>query len=82
MNNQPEDFSMLFHSKKVEDTLHKIFNGYYVTDRERKEGMKSAIDVMASEAKAKTNSETQKQSIDNQANFMKNFIESLREQNF
>lgn len=38
-------------SQKVSDTINKLLFGYYVIDRERKDAMKDALDLMLKDAK-------------------------------
>ncbi len=63
----------------IKETLSKIFSGEYVSTKERKEAMKKAIDIVATEEKAKKSSEKEKLRIDIQANAFKAFIESINE---
>ena len=68
-------------SQKVSDTLNKLLFGYYVTDRERKDAMKDAIDLMLKDAKTKLN-RYQLMEVENRAQAMKLYIENLPEANF
>lgn len=83
MQNKINDIlEILYKDAKIAETLNKIFSGYYVTDRERKEAMKSGIDLLAREQKLKVQTQEDLQRIDNQANALKSFIENIKEINY
>ena len=82
MINTLDDLSFILSNKTVADTLSKLFNGEYVTDKERKEGMKATVDMQAKIDKSRVRTDYERQLIDNQANAIKTFIDSIREVNF
>lgn len=44
LNNTDKVLNILMSDKTIAETLNKIISGQYVTDRERKDGMKAVID--------------------------------------
>lgn len=83
MQNKINDIlEVLIKDEKIAETLNKIFSGYYVTGRERKEAMKLGIDLLAKEQKLKAQTHEDIKRIDTQANALKIFIESIKEVNY
>ena len=82
MKNDPESvLAVLMSDKKIAETLGKIISGQYVTDRERKDGMKAVID-RCSELKQANALDSEKNVIKAQAEAIKLWIENLREVNY
>jgi len=83
MQNKINDIlEILYKDEKIAETLNKIFSGYYVTDRERKDAMKSGIDLLAKEQRLKAKTQEDIQRIDNQANALKCYIDNIKEVNY
>lgn len=83
MQNKIKDIlEILYKDEKIAETLNKIFSGYYITDKERKNAMKSSIDLLAKEQKLKAQTQVDIQRIDNQANALKSFIDNIKEVNY
>lgn len=82
MKNDPESvLTVLMSDKTIAETLGKIISGQYVTDRERKDGMKAVIDRW-SELKQANVPDSEKNIIKAQAEAIKLWIENLREVNY
>lgn len=80
-NNLESVLTVLMSDKKIAETLGKIIFGQYVTDRERKDGMKAIVDRM-SELEQASVSASQKNNIKAQTELLKQWIEILREVNY
>ena len=82
MENSPESvLTIAMNDEKIAETLGKIIFGQYVTDRERKDGMKAIVDRM-SELEQASVSDSQKNNIKAQAELLKQWIENIREVNY
>lgn len=84
MQNKINDdiLEVLIKDEKIAETIHKIFSGYYVTDRERKDAMKSSIELYGKHLKMNAKTVEDIQRIDNQIYAVKVFIENLKEVNY
>ena len=80
-NNLESVLTVVMSDKKIAETLSKIISGQYVTDRERKDGMKDVIDRW-SELKQANAPDSEKDVIKAQAEAIKLWIENLREVNY
>ena len=80
-NNLESILTVVTSDKKIADTLGKIIFGQYVTDRERKDGMKAVIDRW-SELKQANVHDSEKNIIKAQSEAIKLWIENLREVNY
>lgn len=81
LNNPKYIINTLMSDKTISETLGKILSGQYVTDRERKEGLKALIDRWSELAQSEV-SDSDKNAIKIQAEAMKLLIESYREVNY
>lgn len=80
-NNLESVLTVVMSDEKIAETLGKIISGQYVTDRERKDGMKAVIDRW-SELKQANVPDSEKNIIKAQAEAIKLWIENLREVNY
>lgn len=80
-NNQESVLAVLLSDNTISETLSKIISGQYVTDRERKDGMKAIIDRW-SELQQANVSDSEKNDIKAQAETLKLCIENLGEMNY
>ena len=80
-NTEKTVLNILMSDKTIAETMSKIIRGQYVTDRERKDGMKAVIDRW-SELSQFQAPEHDKNAIKAQAEAMKLWIENFREVNF
>lgn len=80
-NNLESVLTVLMSDEKIAETLGKIIFGQYVTDRERKDGMKAIIDRW-SELQQANVSDSEKNDIKAQAETLKLCIENLGEMNY
>lgn len=75
MQNKINDIlEVLMKDKKIAKTIHKIFSGYYVTDKERKDAIKSSIELYGKYLKMNAKTAEDIQRIDNQIYAAKIFI--------
>lgn len=81
LNNTDKVLNILMSDKTIAETMGKIISGQYVTDRERKDGMKAVIDRWSELAQACV-SDSDKNNIKIQAEAMKQLIENYREVNY
>lgn len=81
LNNPEYIINTLMSDKTIAETMGKIISGQYVTDRERKEGLKALIDRWAELSQINV-SEQEKVNIKLQAFAMKQVIDTYKEVNF
>lgn len=72
----------LHRNHSIYNTLVKIGEGQYVTDKERKKAMNDTIDEYAKDLKLKSRSEEEIKAINIQADALKSLIASLKEVNY
>lgn len=80
-NNTETVLNILMSDKTIAETMGKIISGQYVTDRERKDGMKAVIDRWSELTQSQT-IEQDKNAIKAQAEAIKLWIENLKEVNY
>lgn len=81
LNNTDKVLNILMSDKTIAETLNKIISGQYVTDKERKDGMKAVIDRWSELTQSQV-PEQNKNAVKVQAEAMKLWIENLKEVNF
>lgn len=81
LNNTDKVLNILMSDKTIAETLNKIISGQYVTDKERKDGMKAVIDRW-SELTQSQAPEQNKNNVKAQAEAIKLWIENLKEVNY
>ena len=81
LNNTDKVLNILMSDKTIAETLNKIISGQYVTDRERKDGMKAVIDRWAELTQSQV-PEQNKNDVKAQAEAIKLWIENLKEVNY
>ena len=81
LNNIDKVLNILMSDKTIAEALNKIISGQYVTDRERKDGMKAVI-ARWSELKQSQVPEQNKNDVKAQAEAIKLWIENLKEVNY
>ena len=81
LNNTDKVLNILMSDKTFAETLNKIISGQYVTDRERKDGMKAVIDRWAELTQSQV-PEQNKNDVKAQAEAIKLWIENLKEVNY
>ena len=80
-NSSEYTLNILMSDKTIAETLNKIISGQYVTDRERKDGMKAVIDRWSELTQIQA-TEQNKNAIKAQAEAIKLWIENLKEVNY
>lgn len=81
LNNTDKVLNILMSDKTIAETLNKIISGQYVTDRERKDGMKAVIDRWSELTQSQV-PEQNKNDVKAQAEAIKLWIENLKEVNY
>lgn len=81
LNNTDKVLNILMNDKTIAETLNKIISGQYVTDKERKDGMKAVIDRWSELTQSQV-PEQNKNNVKAQAEAIKLWIENLKEVNF
>ena len=80
-NNTETVLNILMSDKTIAETLNKIISGQYVTDKERKDGMKAVIDRWSELTQSQV-PEQNKNVVKAQAEAIKLWIENLKEVNY
>ena len=81
LNNTDKVLNILMSDKTIAETLNKIISGQYVTDRERKDGMKAVIDRWSELTQSQV-PEQNKNDVKAQAEAIQLWIENLKEVNY
>lgn len=81
LNNTETVLNILMSDKTIAEMMGKIISGQYVTDRERKDGMKAVIDRWSELTQSQV-PEQNKNAVKVQAEAMKLWIENLKEVNY
>ena len=80
-NNTETVLNILMSDKTIAEMMGKIISGQYVTDRERKDGMKAVIDRWSELTQSQV-PEQNKNVVKAQAEAIKLWIENLKEVNY
>lgn len=80
-NNLESVLTVLMSDEKIAEISGKMISGQYITDRERKDGMKAIVDRM-SELEQASVSDYEKNTIKALAGLVKKLIENLKEVNY
>lgn len=81
LNNTETVLNILMSDKTIAEMMGKIISGQYVTDRERKDGMKAVIDRWSELTQSQV-PEQNKNVVKAQAEAIKLWIENLKEVNY